>query len=58
MFGWTPSTLQNPELDFSKFDYTPSEPATTDDLVEYLDKNVAEALDALRNTPDEVFMEN
>ena len=58
MFGWTPSTLQHPELDFSKFDYTPFEPATTDDLVEYLDKNVAEALDALRNTPDEVFMEN
>ncbi|MEO7673349.1 MAG: damage-inducible protein DinB, partial [Pyrinomonadaceae bacterium] len=27
-------------------------------LVEYLDKNVAEALDTLRNTPDEVFMES
>ena len=46
------------ELDFAKFDYKPFEPATTDDLVEHLDKNVAEALDTLRNTPDEVFMEN
>lgn len=58
MFGWTPSTLQQPELDFSKMDYKPLEPATTADLVEFLDKNVAEAIDVLRNTPDEVFMEN
>lgn len=58
MFSWTPVTLQNPELDFAKFDYKPFEPSTTDDLVEYLDKNVAEAIDVLRNTPDEVFFEN
>jgi uncharacterized damage-inducible protein DinB len=58
MFSWTAATLQQPELDFSKFDYKPYEPATTADLVEYLDKNVAEAIDVLRNTPDEVFMEN
>lgn len=58
MFNWTAVTLQQPELDFSKFDYKPLEPATTDELVEYLDKNVAEAIDVLRNTPDEVFMEN
>ncbi|MGQ0541989.1 MAG: DinB family protein [Blastocatellia bacterium] len=58
MFGWTPPTLQQPELDFAKMDYKPFEPQTTEELVEYLDKNVAEALDTLRNTPDEVFMEN
>ena len=57
MFGWTPATLQHPELDFSKFDYKPYEPVTTDDLLEYLDKNVAEAIDTLRNTGDEIFME-
>jgi uncharacterized damage-inducible protein DinB len=57
MFGWTPSTLEHPELDFSKMDYTPYEPATTDDLVEFLDKNVADAVTTLRNTPDERFME-
>lgn len=58
MFNWTAVTLQQPELDFSKFDYKPLEPATTEELVEYLDKNVAEALDVLRNTTDDVFMEN
>lgn len=58
MFGWTPATLQHPELDFAKFDYKPYEPATTEDLLEYFDKNVAEALDVLRNTPDEVYLEN
>ncbi|NOT48223.1 MAG: hypothetical protein HOP17_10810 [Acidobacteria bacterium] len=58
MFNWTAVTLQQSELDFSKFDYKPLEPATTDELVEYLDKNVAEAIDVLRNTTDDVFMEN
>lgn len=58
MFGWTPPTLQSPELDFAKMDYKPFDPATTDDLIEFFDKNVAEAIDALRNTPDEVFFEN
>lgn len=58
MFGWTPPTLQKDELDFSKMDYKPFEPQSTDELVEYLDKNVAEAIDVLRNTPDETFFEN
>lgn len=58
MFGWTAPTLQQAELDFSKIDYKPFEPQTTDDLLEYFDKNVAEAIDVLRNTGDEVFMEN
>jgi uncharacterized damage-inducible protein DinB len=58
MFSWTAATLQHPELDFSKFDYKPFEPATTAELVEFLDKNVAEAIDALRNSPDSVFMES
>jgi uncharacterized damage-inducible protein DinB len=58
MFGWTPVTLQQPELDFSKFDYKPFEPKTTEELLEFFDKNVAEALDVLRNTPDEVYLEN
>ena len=58
MFGWTAATLQNPELDFAKMDYTPFEPTTTADLVEFFDKNVAESIDVLRNTPDEAFFEN
>ena len=58
MFGWTPVTLQNSELDFSKMDYKPFEPQSSEDLLDFLDKNVAEAIDTLRNTPDEVFIEN
>ncbi len=57
MFSWTAVTLQQDELDFSKWDYKPYEPQSTEELVEFLDKNVAEAIDILRNTPDEVFME-
>jgi uncharacterized damage-inducible protein DinB len=58
MFSWTSATLQHAELDFSKMDYKPFEPQSTDDLLEFFDKNVAEAIDVLRNTGDEVFMEN
>ncbi len=58
MFGWTPTTLQQAELDFAKLDYKPFEPSTNEALLEYLDKNVAEAIDTLRNTTDEQFMEN
>ncbi len=57
MFGWTGATLQQPELDFAKMDYKPLDPASNEDLVEFFDKTVAEAIDVLRNTPDEVFLE-
>jgi uncharacterized damage-inducible protein DinB len=58
MFGWTPPTLENAELDFSKMDYKPFEPKTTDELLEFFDKQVAEAIEALKSSPDERFMEN
>ncbi|HMQ02896.1 MAG TPA: DinB family protein [Pyrinomonadaceae bacterium] len=58
MIGWTGPTLQYPELDFSKMDYKPFEPATSEELLEYFDKNLAEAADVLRSTNDEQFMES
>lgn len=58
MFSWTGPTLEHPELDFAKMDYKPFEPKTTEELVEFFDKNVAEAIVALKNSPDERFMEN
>lgn len=58
MFSWTSSTMEHAELDFSKMDYKPFEPKTTEELVEFLDKNVAEAITALKSSPDERFMEN
>lgn len=57
MVGWTGPTLQHPELDFAKMDYKPFEPQTTDELLEFFDKNLAEAADVLRNMTDEGFME-
>jgi uncharacterized damage-inducible protein DinB len=39
-------------------DYKPFEPKTTEELVEFLDKNVAEAIASLKASPDERFMEN
>ena len=58
MVSWTGPTLQYPELDFAKMDYKPYEPKTNEDLLEYFDKNLAEAADVLRNTTDEQFMED
>jgi uncharacterized damage-inducible protein DinB len=58
MFAWTPVTIQESGIDFAKMDYKPFEPQTTEDLVEFLNKNVAEALDVLRSTPDDVYLEN
>lgn len=55
MFGWTEAVLRHPELDFAKMDYKPFEPATTEDLANFLDKIVADAIDVLRNTPDDEF---
>jgi uncharacterized damage-inducible protein DinB len=58
MFAWTPSTMEHSELDFSKMDYKPFEPKTTEELIEFLDKNVAEAVTALKNSSDERFTES
>lgn len=58
MFGWTEAVLLHPELDFAKMDYKPLEPATTDDLVAFLDKTVAESIEILKAATDDVFMQN
>lgn len=56
--GWTGPTIKMPELDFATFDYTPPTIASADDLVAMFDKNLTDALETLRNTPDEVFGES
>jgi uncharacterized damage-inducible protein DinB len=58
MFAWTPPSLQQTELDFAKMDYKPFEPTSTEHLLEFFDKNVAEAIDVLRNTTDDVYLQN
>lgn len=58
MIGWTAPTLLQPELDFAKMDYKPYDPASTQDLLDFFDKNLAEAVEVLKNVTDEQFMEN
>lgn len=58
MFAWTMPTVQDAELDFAKWEYKPFEPATTDDLVSFFDKNVEQAVQALENMTDAAFMDN
>src|SRR5205085_11653013 len=58
MFGWTAPTLQQDELDFATMEYTPFEPRTNDDLLEFFDKQIAETKAALENTSDDTFLTN
>ena len=58
MLMWTGSTLSADELDFTKVDYKPKVYTDAADLVADLDKNVAEAVEILNNTPNETFAEN
>src|SRR5687767_2320390 len=53
MVDWITETCTKDGLDFATIDYKPFEPQTTAELVEYHDKNVAVALEALKNTSDE-----
>lgn len=58
MVSWTGPTLDHPELDFAKMDYKPFEPKTTQELLEFFDKNLAEAVQVLNNMTDDRFMES
>ena len=57
MYGWTNHTLEESELDFAKMDYTPYVPASTEELVSFFDKTYASAIESLKRTSDETFME-
>ncbi len=54
---WTGSTINQDELDFSKEEYKPFVPKTTEELVKFFDDNQAEALKTLReNATNENLM--
>ena len=57
MHGWTKSTIELPELDFAKMDYKPFEPKTTAELVEHFERNLAGALESLKNASDDIWHE-
>jgi len=58
MVGWVKDTVEKPELDFATMDYKPLVPQTTAELVEYFEKNLADATETLKNTSNETMMEN
>ena len=58
MFSWTPIVVGKNELDFTKWEYVPFVPATTDELVNYFDEHVANAIDALQGVTDAEMAEN
>lgn len=58
MFGWTIETVNKTELDFATMDYKPFEPQTTEELVGYFEKIMAEATEALKGASDEAMMED
>lgn len=58
MLMWTGATLTQDELDFSTFDYTPKVYTDSAELIADLDKNLAEAVEILNNTPNEAMTEN
>ena len=58
MVEWAKDTVETTGIDFATIDYKPFEPRTTAELVEYLDKNVAAAIEALQHTSDEAMMED
>lgn len=58
MTSWATETVTKTELDFAGMDYTPREPQSTEELVEYFDKILGEAIEALKNTSDEAMMED
>jgi uncharacterized damage-inducible protein DinB len=56
--NWLPLTLDRPELDFAEFGYEPKNASTVADLLDFYNKNIADALACLERTADAVFMEN
>jgi len=56
MHSWTVNTVQDPELDFAKFDYKPFEPKTTD-LVQHFEKSFNGAIEALKGASDDIWFE-
>ena len=57
MINWAKVTVTTTELDFAAEQPKPFEPQTTGELVEYFEKNLTEAIEALKNTSDEAMFE-
>ncbi len=56
MFGWITMTMNTDVLDFAENEFEPFEPTTTEELLAFFDKTVAEAEEKLGSCSDEEFM--
>ncbi len=55
--GWVTMTMNTSELDFATFDYKPYIPTTTEELLAFHDKSVADAVASLEKASMEDFMQ-
>lgn len=54
--GWITMTLNTNELNWDNFEYKPPVVNSREDMVALLDKNVTDAIEALKNATDEEMM--
>lgn len=57
MTGWVGETVKKEQIDFAAGDYVPTEVKTTEELVALFDQTLSNCLDALKEVPDEHFMQ-
>jgi uncharacterized damage-inducible protein DinB len=57
MWGWTKAAIDHPELDFAATPYEQYDAKSTQDLLDFHDKTVAEAKEALGRATDDVMMQ-
>jgi uncharacterized damage-inducible protein DinB len=55
--GWISLVLTTPELDFAKTPYSPYDSKSTEELIAYFEKTIAEGKAALANAKDEQLQE-
>lgn len=55
MIDWAKLAVTTPELDYAVQPYKPFKPKTNAELLEYFDKNVKGAIEALKNTSEEAI---
>ncbi len=55
---WVKEIINTSELDFAAHEHKPFEPKTTGELVEFFDKSLSGAIEALQNASDETLTAN
>lgn len=56
--SWVTETMTTDELDFANTEYNPQNFESTDELLKFFDNKIADAIKALEESPDEIFLSN